>query len=320
MNIGNVKIGASVLAPMAGVTDLAFRIICKEMGAGLVVTEMVSAKGLYYNDKKTRFLTEIKEVERPVALQIFGSDPKIMSAVIREDLNHRDEIDIIDINMGCPAPKIVKNGDGSALLKNPSLVSEILEACVEASNKPLTVKIRSGWDGSNINGLKIAKIAEQAGVDAITVHGRTREMFYRGKADWDIIKEIKSALEIPVIGNGDVYTANDAMELFEHTSCDAVAVGRGSMGNPFIFRNIGRVMDGKKEYNPSNNEILDTILRHLELSCEFKGERIAVREMRKHISFYIKGLRGSNKIKDLVNKLEEKDEVKGLLEEYFSSL
>lgn len=320
MNIGNVKVGDSVLAPMAGVTDLAFRIICKEMGAGLVVTEMVSAKGLYYNDKKTKFLTEIKEVERPVALQIFGSDPKIMSEVIREDLNHRDEIDIIDINMGCPAPKIVKNGDGSALLKNPSLVSEILEACVKASNKPLTVKIRSGWDSSDINGLKIAKIAEQAGVDAITVHGRTREMFYRGKADWDIIKEIKSALEIPVIGNGDVCTPDDAIKLVEHTSCDAVAVGRGSMGNPFIFKNIARVMDGKKEYKPGNNEILETILRHLDLSCEFKGERIAVREMRKHISFYIKGLRGSNKIKDQVNKLEGKDEVKRLLEEYFSSL
>lgn len=320
MNIENVKVGDSVLAPMAGVTDLAFRIICKEMGAGLVVTEMVSAKGLYYNDKKTKFLTEIKEVERPVALQIFGSDPKIMSEVIREDLNHRDEIDIIDINMGCPAPKIVKNGDGSALLKNPSLVSEILEACVKASNKPLTVKIRSGWDSSDINGLKIAKIAEQAGVDAITVHGRTREMFYRGKADWDIIKEIKSALEIPVIGNGDVCTPDDAIKLVEHTSCDAVAVGRGSMGNPFIFKNIARVMDGKKEYKPGNNEILETILRHLDLSCEFKGERIAVREMRKHISFYIKGLRGSNKIKDQVNKLEGKDEVKRLLEEYFSSL
>lgn len=320
MKIRDVEINKTVLSPMAGITDLAFRLICKEMGVGLVVTEMVSAKGLYYKDKGTEVLTRIEKQERPVSLQIFGSDPQIMSKVIESDLNFRDEIDIIDINMGCPSPKIVKNGDGSALMKNPKLVSEILEACVKKSSKPLTVKIRSGWDEKSINGLEIAKIAQDCGVDAITVHGRTREMFYTGEADWDIIAEIKSRINIPVIGNGDVFEPSDALKLMGYTSCDGVAIGRGAMGNPFLFKEIENLMNGKEGYNPTIEETLKTILHHLNLACELKGERIAIKEMRKHIAWYLKGLKNSNEVKNEVNKLESKKEVEKLLTTYFNSL
>lgn len=320
MKIRDIEIKKTVLSPMAGVTDLAFRIICKEMGVGLVVTEMVSAKGLFYKDKGTERLTQIEDRERPTSLQIFGSDPEIMSKVIGDDLNYRDEVDMIDINMGCPAPKIVKNGDGSALMKDPMLVSKILKACVKKSKKPITLKIRSGWDNDNINGLEIAKIAEESGIDAITVHGRTREMFYRGNADWDIIREIKNELKIPVIGNGDVYTALDAKKLMDHTSCDAIAVGRGSMGNPFIFKSIEDLLNGRGEYVPTKEDILNTILYHIDLSCKLKGNKVAIREMRKHIAWYLKGLRASNEIKDLINQMEDKEEIEKLIENYFENL
>lgn len=319
IKIRDIEINKTVLSPMAGATDLPFRTICKEMGVGLVVTEMVSAKGLYYKDKATHRLTKIEEKERPASLQIFGSDPKIMSEIIKNDLNTRDEVDIIDINMGCPAPKIVKNGDGSALMKKPKLVAEILSACVKVSKKPITVKIRSGWDGDNINGLEISKIAEDSGVDAITVHGRTREMFYRGDADWDIIGEIKQSLKIPVIGNGDVFKAADAIRLMEHTNCDAVAVGRGALGNPFLFKAINNKMDGKEDYTPSYDEVLKTILYHIDLSCKFKGEKTAMKEMRKHIAWYLKGFKNSNEIKNSINRMEDKEEIKKLLKTYFET-
>lgn len=320
MKIRDVEINKTVLSPMAGVTDLAYRLICKEMGVGLVVTEMVSAKGLYYKDKGTKILTSIKQEERPVSLQIFGSDPDIMSQIIREDLNFRDDVDIIDINMGCPAPKIVKNGDGSALMKNPMLISEILEKCVKASKKPLTVKIRSGWDKDSINGIEIAKIAEDCGVDGIIVHGRTREMYYSGVADWDIIGEVKSRLKIPVIGNGDIFTAYDALDMIKYTGCDGVAIGRGAMGNPFLFRQINDLLEGKEIYLPTYDEQLKTILSHLDLSCKLKGERIAIKEMRKHIAWYIKGLRNSNEIKNLINTIEDREKIRKILKKYFGEL
>lgn len=320
MKIRDIEINKTVLSPMAGITDLAFRLICKEMGAGLVVTEMVSAKGLYYKDKGTKILTTIKEEERPVSLQIFGSDPDIMSQVIREDLNFRDDVDIIDINMGCPAPKIVKNGDGSALMKDPILVSEILSKCVEASSKPLTVKIRSGWDKDSVNGMEIARIAEDSGVDSITVHARTREMYYSGEADWDIIAEIKSGLKIPVIGNGDIFTASDALDMLKYTGCDGVAIGRGAMGNPFLFRQINDLLEAREVYLPTYDQQLKTILAHIELSSRLKGEKMAMKEMRKHIAWYIKGLRNSNEIKNLVNTIEDRERIEEILKKYFGEL
>lgn len=320
MKIRNIEIGSTVLSPMAGVTDLAFRLICKEMGAGLVVTEMVSAKGLFYKDKATRRLTAIKEEERPVSLQIFGSDPDIMSKVIKDDLNYRDEVDIIDINMGCPAPKIVKNGDGSALMKNPKLISEILQKCVKASKKPLTLKIRSGWDKDSINALEISKIAENCGVDSITIHGRTREMYYSGEADWDIIGEIKSRVGIPVIGNGDIFKPIDALKMIEYTACDGVAIGRGAMGNPFLFKGINSLLNGDKTYEPTRDEILNTVFYHLELSCKLKDEKVAIKEMRKHIAWYLKGLKNSNEVKNLVNTMEDREKIEELLKEYFYNL
>lgn len=320
MKIGNIEIENTVLSPMAGVTDLAFRLICKEMGAGLVVTEMVSGKGLFYKDKGTKRLTLIEERERPVSLQIFGSDADIMSKVIKDDLNYRDEVDIIDINMGCPAPKIVKNGDGSALMKDPKLISKILEKCVKEAKKPLTLKIRSGWDKDNINALEVAKIAEACGVDAITIHGRTREMYYSGDADWDIIREIKSRVGIPVIGNGDIFKPIDALKMVEYTACDGVAIGRGAMGNPFLFKGINSLLNGDKNYEPTKDEILETIFYHLDLSCKLKDERVAIKEMRKHIAWYLKGLKDSNEVKNLINTMEKREDIEKLLKEYFYNL
>ncbi len=321
MNIGNFHIeNKLMLAPMAGVTDLAFRIICKEMGVGLTVTEMVSVKGIYYNDKKTDGLTTIDPRERPVSLQIFGSDPEIMAHVVRENLNDRKDIDLIDINMGCPAPKIVKNGDGSALMKNPKLAARLIKSVVEASNKPVTVKIRKGWDKDSVNGVEIAKIAEDSGAAAVTVHARTRDMFYSGEADWDYIALVKSALKIPVIGNGDIFKAQDALLMMEKTGCDGVAIGRGAMGNPWIFRQINQLLEGKVPEKPSPAEVLETSIRHMNMVCEFKGERIGVREMRKQLAWYIKGMKNSNEIKNKINTMEDKNEIESLLKDYLQNL
>lgn len=320
MKIGNIELDNNVfLAPMAGVTDLAFRILCKEMGAGLVFSEMVSAKGMYYNDSATEQLLQVDLKERPIAIQIFGSDPSIMANVVESHLNSRDDIDIIDINMGCPAPKIVKNGDGSALMKDPKLVRAILKEVVKASKKPVTLKIRMGWNHDNINGIDIAKVAEEEGIAALTIHARTRDMFYSGEADWDFIKEVKENITIPVIGNGDIFEPEDGVRMFNYTNCDGIAIGRGSQGNPWIFKRIVNIMNGKEDAKPSNIEVINTCIRHINLVCEIKGEKVGVREMRKHAAWYLKGMKNSNEVKNVINNIDNKKEMEQVLLEYINN-
>lgn len=317
MKIGNVELENNIfLAPLAGFTDLPFRLLCKEMGAGLVFTEMVSAKGMYYEDEKTRTLTRTDERERPVALQIFGSDPKIMSDIVQRKINPREDIAILDINMGCPAPKIVKNNDGSALMKDPILVEKILKELVRVSEKPVTLKIRKGYDSDNINGIEIAKIAEACGVSAVSIHARTRDMFYSGEADWDYIRKTKEEISIPLIGNGDIYEAEDGLRMLEYTKCDAILIGRGSMGNPWIFKRIINLLEGKEDEVPGKEEIIHLAIRHLDMVCDYKGERVGVNEMRKHISSYLKGLKNSSQLKNLINKTNDREKVKEILLDY----
>jgi len=309
MEIGNIYIVNPVcLGPMAGVTDLTFRLICKEYGCGLMFTEMVSAKGIYYNDHKTKELMDIEEEERPVALQIFGSDPDIMAEVTSR-INHHNH-DILDINMGCPTPKIVKNGDGSALMKNPELVGRIVRAISRASTKPVTIKIRKGWDEKSINAVEIAKIAEYNGAQAISVHGRTREQFYTGKADWSIIKEVKEAVKIPVIGNGDVFTVEDAKRLKDYTNCDGIMIARGAQGNPWIFKRVAHYLKtGEVLDEPSIEEKIMVVKKHLHMLIQNKDEYIAVREMRKHCGWYLKGMKNAAKIRNLINKAKSAQEL-----------
>ncbi|WP_427339267.1 tRNA dihydrouridine synthase DusB [Caloranaerobacter sp. DY30410] len=322
MRIGNVETKNNVfLAPMAGITDMAFRLICSELGAGLVYSEMISSKGLYYEDKKTYELMKIDENERPIALQIFGHEPDIMAHVVSSVLNKRDDIDIIDINMGCPAPKIVKNGDGSALLKEPKIVRQIVRAVVKASNKPVTVKIRMGWDEKNINAVEIAKIIEDEGASLVVIHGRTREQFYSGKANWDIIREVKNNVSIPVVGNGDIFTPEDAKRMIDYTGCDGVMIGRGSQGNPWIFkRTVALIKNGEEIPPPTNREKIDMAIRHLELLTSLKGEKIAVREMRKHIGWYIKGMSNASDMRRRINTIDNKDEIIDVLNKYLERL
>lgn len=310
MKIGNVEIKNNVfLAPMAGITDLAYRLICKEFGAGLVYTEMISAKGIYYNDEKTKLLTQIDEKERPVAIQIFGSDADIMADVAKK---MSKKADILDINMGCPAPKVVKNDDGSKLMLNPALIDEITYKVVKNSTVPVTVKIRKGWNDENVNAVEIAKILEKNGVSAVAVHGRTREQFYSGIADWDIIKKVKESVNIPVIGNGDIIDIDSANKMIEYTGCDAIMVGRAALGKPWIFKEIIE----QNKIDMKQDELYKIIKKHYDLLSELKGEYIAVREMRKHISWYIKGLPLATQIRNQINMLESKDEVLELLYMY----
>lgn len=320
MKIGRFTTESNVfLAPMAGVTDLPFRKICRRCGAGLVYSEMISAKGLYYNDKKTAQLMRIDEDERPCALQIFGSDADIMAEVIPKFMEFKP--DIIDINMGCPTPKIVNNGDGSALLKTPEKIGEIVRKVSDASPVPVTVKIRKGWDADSINAVEAAKIIEQNGAAAIAVHGRTREEFYSGQADWDIIRQVKNAVQIPVIGNGDIRTAEDAKRMIDTTGCDAVMIGRGAQGNPFIFRQVNEYLKtGKITYSPTPREKLLQMTEHIEMLIEEKGEYIGIREARKHIAWYIKGLNGSAKLKSVVFQIDSADEMRKCLTEYIEGL
>ncbi len=300
---------------MAGVTDLPFRLICKEQGCGLLYTEMINGKALCYDDENTKKMLKIEDEEHPVAVQIFGSEPEFMgrAAEIMNDYSN----EILDINMGCPAPKVVKNGDGSALMKNPKLAEEVLRAVVKNSKKPVTLKIRKGWDDNSVNAVEIAKIAEDCGISALAIHGRTREQFYTGKADWDIIAEIKKNLSIPVIGNGDVFTIEDSINMLDKTGCDAIMIGRGAQGNPWIFKRINHYMNtGEILPEPTLNEKISTAIKHLKLAVEEHGEYVAVREMRKHIAWYLKGLRNSAKLRDEINKIEDYQEVVSKLEYY----
>ena len=315
LKIGNVTLpNRYILGPMAGVTDLPFRVLCKEQGAGLLCMEMVSAKAILYNNKNTESLLEIHPDEQPVSLQFFGSDPKIMSEMAKR-VEERP-FDIMDINMGCPVPKVVKNGEGSALMKEPKLVYEIVNALVKAIKKPVTVKIRKGFDDSCINAVEIAKIIEEAGASAVAVHGRTREQYYSGKADWDIIRQVKAAVSIPVIGNGDVTTGEQAIRMREETGCDGVMIGRGAQGNPWIFRELLEYeKTGKLPERPSPEVIRETMLRHARLQMEYKGDFIGIREMRKHVAWYTKGMKGSSKLRDEINRTESYEELEALLYE-----
>ena len=299
---------------MAGVTDLPFRLLCKEQGAGLLCMEMVSAKAILYKNKNTEELLTIDPRENPVSLQLFGSDPDIMSEIAKQ-IEERP-FDILDINMGCPVPKVVNNGDGSALMKNPLLAGKIIEKTAKAIKKPVTVKIRKGFDDDHINAVEMAHIAEESGAAAIAVHGRTREQFYSGKADWDIIRQVKEAVKIPVIGNGDVTSGQKALDMFEQTGCDGVMIGRGCQGNPWIFRELLAYEEtGSIPERPGTDQIRETMLRHARLQIEFKGDYIGIREMRKHVAWYTKGMQGSAKLRDEINQVESYKELENLLME-----
>ena len=314
LQIGNVKLENDlILGPMAGVTDLPFRLLCKEQGAGLLCMEMVSAKGIMYNNKNTKFLLTIDERERPVSLQLFGSDPDIIS----EQAKRIEELpfDILDINMGCPVPKIVNNGDGSALMKNPLLAGEIIEKTARAIQKPVTVKIRKGFDEEHINAVEMAHIAQESGAAAIAVHGRTREQYYSGKADWEIIRKVKEAVKIPVIGNGDVWTPQDAIDMRKQTGCDGVMIGRGAQGNPWIFRQILHWMEtGEEEPKPDLEEVKAMILRHAKMLVEYKGAYTGIREMRKHVAWYTAGYPNSAKLRARVNEIESLEALEHLIQ------
>lgn len=320
LTIGNATLdNPVVLAPMAGVTDLPFRILCKEQGAGLLTTEMVSAKGIYYNSKNTEKIMTVEDKERPVALQLFGSDPVIMSEMAKR-IEERN-FDILDINMGCPVPKVVNNGEGSALLKNIPLAYEILHAVVRAIQKPVTVKFRKGFLNGEEQALELAKAAEEAGVSAVTVHGRTREQYYSGKADWDIIRRVKELVQIPVIGNGDIFSAEDAKQMMEQTGCDGVMIARGAKGNPWIFREtISYLEMGEKPKPPTKEELVQTILRHAVMQVELNGELAGMREMRKHVAWYTAGLPHSAALRGKVNEIEKISDLEQLLFEHLAKV
>ena len=304
LRIGNTVLENNViLAPMAGVTDLPFRVLCREQGAGCVVTEMVSAKAILYNNRNTRELLQIDPAERPAAVQLFGSEPDIMAEIAAR--LEEGPYDYIDVNMGCPVPKIVNNGEGSALMKNPRRAQEVLTAMVKAVKKPVTVKFRKGFNDLSVNAVEFAKMAESCGVAAVAVHGRTREQYYSGKADWDIIRRVKEAVRIPVIGNGDIFTPEDAGRMLKETGCDGIMVARGAKGNPWLFGRINHYLDtGQVQPGPSMAEIKAMILRHGRMLVRFKGEGVAMREMRGHMAWYTKGMPHSATLRNEINQVE----------------
>lgn len=320
MRLGNVVLENNVfLAPMAGVTDTAFRLICKNFGCSFLYTEMVSAKGLFYNSENTKSLMVIDPKEKPIAIQIFGSDPKIMAyaAAKAEEAG----ADVVDINMGCPTPKIVNNGDGSALMKNPVLAAEIIEAVVKQVHVPVTVKIRKGWDRNSVNAVEIARIAQEQGAAAVAIHGRTREEFYSGKADWNIIRQVKEALFIPVIGNGDINSPQDAERMIKETGCDAVMIGRGARGNPWIFRRtVEYLKNGRIIEEPTPRERIELLLYHLDMEIQNKGEYTGIREMRKHAAWYLKGLPNCSQIRSKIFTMTKKEEIEILLNSYLDTI
>ena len=319
LKFGNVTLDNNlILAPMAGVTDLPFRLLCKEQGAALCCMEMVSAKGIYYNNKNTESLLTVDERERPVSLQLFGSDPEIMAAMAAK-IEHRN-FDILDINMGCPVPKVVNNGDGSALMKNPKLAGEIIEKMVKAIEKPVTVKIRKGFDDEHVNAVEMAHIAQESGAAAVAVHGRTREQYYSGKADWSIIADVKNAVSIPVIGNGDILDAKDVIAMKEQTNCDGFMIGRGAQGNPWIFHQILHYFEtGELIGKPPIEEMIDTMLRHARLQIEFKGDYLGIREMRKHAAWYTAGYKGASKLRGMINDVESYEELEALFHNFLAN-
>lgn len=298
---------------MAGITDLPFRLICKEFNAGMVYTEMVSAKGLFYDSDRSKLLLSVEEQEHPVGAQLFGSDPKILSEMAK--VVCESDVDFIDINMGCPAPKITKNGEGSALLKRPELIGEIVYAVSHAIDKPLTIKIRKGFDDESVNAVEVAKIIEQAGASALTIHGRTREQFYSGEADWDIIKKVKESVNIPVVGNGDIRTPEDAKRMMDQTGCDAVLIARAAQGNPWIFKRVTHYLEtGEILPEPTLEERIPVILKHAEMLLAHKGDYIGIREMRSHLAAYVKGLHGATEFRRRSTRVESLDDIKYLLE------
>ena len=320
LKIGNVKLNNNIiLGPMAGLTDRPFRVVCEKYNPGLVVTEMVSAKALMYNDDKTKLLLNTEEEDSKIAAQIFGSDAESIGFAAKY-ISDLGRFDILDINMGCPAPKVVKNGDGSRLLLNLDKVREVAKAAVDNSELPVTVKLRKGWDNDHIVAVEAAKILEEVGVSAITIHGRTRSEFYSGIADWDIIKQVKEAVNIPVIGNGDVDSPEKAKEMFEYTGCDGIMISRASLGRPWIFEEVQNFLSGKENIEVSNEDKLKTILQHIDLEIKDKGEYTGIREMRKHICFYLKGMPNASEIRNEINHLEDREEIEKRLKEFFKNI
>lgn len=316
LRIGNVELENNlILAPMAGVTDPPFRKLCREQGCGLLYTEMVSAKAILYHNRNTRELLQVDSAERPIAVQLFGSDPEIVSEIAAQI--SEGPYDIIDFNMGCPVPKVVNNGEGSALMKNPRLTEQILSALVRKVKKPVTVKLRKGFDESRINAVEIARIAEACGVAAVAVHGRTRQQFYSGKADREIIRQVKEAVKIPVIGNGDIFTPEDAAQMLEETGCDGLMLARGAQGNPWLFARIQHYLEtGEVLPGPERGKIRRMVLRHARMQTEWKGELLGMKEMRKHIAWYTAGLPHSAAVRRKCNTIESLAELEELLEQF----